>query len=65
MAYDIPTATQAKKSGLKKESVAEAKNNIHSYSDAKFRRDALLGKYHSYVHAYAYMRICVYAYMLK
>ncbi|KAJ1432944.1 hypothetical protein B484DRAFT_429696 [Ochromonadaceae sp. CCMP2298] len=32
----------AKKSGLKKGSVAEAKTNIHSYSDAKFHRDALL-----------------------
>jgi hypothetical protein len=29
--------------GLSKPSVFEAKNNITKYSDAKFRRDALLG----------------------
>eukprot|EP00600_Ochromonadales_sp_CCMP1393_P016480 CAMPEP_0175033988 /NCGR_PEP_ID=MMETSP0005-20121125/22345_1 /TAXON_ID=420556 /ORGANISM="Ochromonas sp., Strain CCMP1393" /LENGTH=242 /DNA_ID=CAMNT_0016294747 /DNA_START=364 /DNA_END=1092 /DNA_ORIENTATION=+ len=32
----------AKKSGLKKKSVVEAKNNTEVYNDAKFRRDALL-----------------------
>ena len=29
--------------GLQKPSVLQAKNNIASYSEAKFRRDALLG----------------------
>eukprot|EP01038_Epipyxis_sp_PR26KG_P004195 gene4195-5966_t len=33
----------AKKAGLNKASVLEAKNNVNGYSDSKFRRDALLG----------------------
>ncbi len=35
---------QAKKSGLNKASVLAAKNDVNAYSEAKFRRDALLGE---------------------
>ena len=35
---------QAKKSGVHRSSVLDAKNNVNAYSESKFRRDALLGE---------------------
>lgn len=36
---------KARKAGLRKSSVLEAKRNPQLFADFKFRRDALLGKY--------------------
>jgi hypothetical protein len=39
---------QARRAGLNKASVLDAKNNTNTFSESKFRRDALLGKHNSF-----------------
>jgi hypothetical protein len=39
---------QARRAGLNKASVLDAKNNTNTFSESKFRRDALLGKHDSF-----------------